>query len=55
MRYLVDSDILIDASIGYRQTDVRLSRLRESGLAVSIVSYGELYDGPLARTTPKQS
>ena len=53
VRYLVDSDVLIDASIGYRQADVRLSRLRESGLAVSTISHGEMDDGTIGTHDPE--
>ena len=43
--FLVDSDILIDASIG-RPAAVALIRERRSdGLPVSIVSFGELLEG----------
>lgn len=48
MSYLVDSDWLIDAFVGAPSAVDRLDRLREDGLAVSIISYGELFEGALA-------
>lgn len=52
MRYLVDSDWLIDAFLGI-PTAVNLpARLRDDGLAVSIVSYGELFEGAIGTPDP---
>jgi tRNA(fMet)-specific endonuclease VapC len=53
--YLVDSDVLIDGLSGRSAALDVLARLRLQGLAVSIVSYGEVFEGafkapdPLAR------
>jgi predicted nucleic acid-binding protein len=52
VRYLVDSDWIIDATIGIRLTVATLQRLRIDGLAVSVVAVGELYEGSHAATNP---
>jgi tRNA(fMet)-specific endonuclease VapC len=49
---LVDSDWLIDAFIGVPLAVNLLARLRTAGLAVSIVSYGELFEGALGAPDP---
>ena len=45
MRYLVDSDYLIDALGGIASAVTTLDRLSEHGLGVSIVAIGEVYEG----------
>ena len=45
MRYLVDSDWLINAAIGRPPAQRTLDRLSSEGLAVSIVAVGEVYEG----------
>lgn len=52
MRYLVDSDWLIDAFIGVPTAINLLARLRGEGLAVSIISYGELFEGAIGASDP---
>jgi tRNA(fMet)-specific endonuclease VapC len=53
VRYLVDTDWLIDAAIG-RPVAVRtLARLRVHGLAVSIVSVAEIYEGAFGTPDPE--
>ena len=52
MRYLVDSDWLIDAFRGIPSAVDLLARLRDEGLAVSIVSYGELFEGAVGAADP---
>lgn len=52
MRYLVDSDWLIDAFLGVPAAVNLLARLRDDGLAVSIVSYGELFEGAAGTPDP---
>ena len=47
MRYLVDSDWLIDAFTGIPAAVDLLAQLRDDGLAVSIISYGELFEGAI--------
>ena len=52
MSYLVDSDWLIDALIG-RPAAVRpLDDLSSAGVAVSIVSYGEIFEGAYGSPDP---
>jgi tRNA(fMet)-specific endonuclease VapC len=50
--YLVDSDRLIDARIGIPAAVSLLASLRAEGLAVSIVSYGELFEGAMGAANP---
>jgi predicted nucleic acid-binding protein len=50
--YLVDSDWLIDAFVGVPTAVQLLAGLRGDGLAVSIISYGELYEGALGAPDP---
>ena len=52
MRYLVDSDVLIDAFRGVPAAVDLLAQLRDDGLAVSIVSYGELFEGAVGAPDP---
>ena len=52
MSYLVDSDWLIDAFIGVSPAVNLLARMRSEGLAVSIISYGELFEGALGLQIP---
>lgn len=52
MRYLVDSDWLIDAVRGVPTAVDLLAGLRGEGLAVSIVSYGELFEGAVGAPDP---
>jgi predicted nucleic acid-binding protein len=52
VRYLVDSGWLIDAFLGIPTAVNLLDQLRDEGLAVSIVSYGELFEGALGAPDP---
>ena len=52
MSYLVDSDWLIDAFVGVPTAVQLLAGLRGDGLAVSIISYGELFEGALSAPDP---
>jgi tRNA(fMet)-specific endonuclease VapC len=52
VRYLVDSDWLIDAFLGVPTAVNLLAMLRDEGLAVSIISYGELFEGALGAPDP---
>jgi predicted nucleic acid-binding protein len=45
MRYLVDTDWLIDAFVGVPTSVDVLERLSDHGMGVSIVSYPELFEG----------
>ena len=53
MSYLVDTDWLIDAQIGEPAAVSLLARLRDEGLAVSIFSYGELFEGAIGASDPE--
>ena len=52
MKYLVDTDIIIDALAVVRETVGLLDALSTDGLAVSIVSLGELYEGTYRSSNP---
>lgn len=54
MKYLVDSDWLIDAFGGVGGAIQTLAFLRHDIPAVSIVSYGELFDGGVTMPDPEQ-
>jgi tRNA(fMet)-specific endonuclease VapC len=54
VKYLVDSDWLIDAFGGVASAIQTLALLRQDTPAVSIVSYGELFDGGVAMPDPEQ-
>ena len=43
--YLIDTDRVIDHFNGIRSVTERLQQLRSAGLAISIVSLAELYEG----------
>ena len=45
MTYLIDTDWLIDGIIGIPSALSTLASLRHDGVAVSIISFGELYEG----------
>lgn len=45
MRYLLDTDWLLDVTGGNRGASLTVERLRPHGLGVSIISHGELFEG----------
>jgi predicted nucleic acid-binding protein len=51
--YLLDSDWLIDALIGKSAAVTLVARLRHEGLAVSVVSYGEVFEGAVRAANPQ--
>ena len=53
MRYLVDSDWLIDAATGRPRAQHLLSSLSPEGLAVSIVAVAEVYEGAFGAPDPQ--
>lgn len=53
LRYLVDSDWLIDALHGLQGATEALERLSGRGLAVSIITIGELYEGAYLAPDPE--
>jgi len=53
VRYLVDTDYLIDATGGIPSAVQTLQRLSDQGVAVSIISYGEIFEGAYGFADPK--
>lgn len=53
MRYLVDSDWLIDAVGGIPLAVSTLARLSAEGLAVSIIAVAEVYEGAFGLADPE--
>ncbi len=45
MSYLVDSDWVADFLKGRQQAHDLLSPLRRNGLAISLITFGEIYEG----------
>jgi tRNA(fMet)-specific endonuclease VapC len=54
MPYLVDTDVLIDRLAGEQQATQLLDRLADDGIAISIVTYMEVYQGVL-RTPDREA
>lgn len=54
MSFLIDSDVLIDGLNGQRVAIELLNDLSPDGLAISIISLGEIYDGTLGSTDSAQ-
>jgi tRNA(fMet)-specific endonuclease VapC len=52
MRYLVDTDWLIDALVGLPEAVATLECLASSGLGISIISVGEVYEGAYRTADP---
>jgi hypothetical protein len=52
VKYLVDSDWLIDGLQGIPSAITALESLKESGLGISIVSFGEIYEGAFGFPDP---
>lgn len=55
MKYLLDTDWLIDFLVGERDTQNTLLSLAHEGFAISIVSFTELYEGIYTSSDPKQA
>lgn len=53
MSYLLDTDWIINVLRGVPGDSYEVERLRNAGLAVSIVSYGELFEGVAASLDPE--
>lgn len=53
MRYLVDSDWLIDAATGRPRAQQTLARLSDNELAVSIIAVAEVYEGAFGTPDPQ--
>jgi tRNA(fMet)-specific endonuclease VapC len=52
MRYLVDTDWLIDALVGLPEAVATLKALTPAGLGISIISVGEIYEGAYGASDP---
>lgn len=55
MRYLLDTDHVIDYLYGNQQTRDLLATLQPEGLAISAISYSEIYEGIYASKDPKKA
>lgn len=53
--FLVDTDWIIDHLNGREETRQKLKELRSSGIAVSIISLAELYEGVYSSKDPAKS
>lgn len=49
MSYLLDADWIISFLNGQRRANELINQLAQAGLFVSVVAYGEVYEGLLAR------
>lgn len=54
-RYLVDTDWAINYPNGHRPTAERLQALQPDGLAMSVISLAELYEGVFYSTKPTEN
>ncbi len=55
MRYLVDTDWVIDHLHGRERVVRRLEELEPEGIGLSVVSLAELYEGVFYSTTPQNN
>ena len=55
MPYLVDSDVLIDLLAEHPDTLELLTRLAPEGLAMSLITYLEVYEGTLRTPQPQEA
>src|SRR5919199_3176277 len=55
MGYLIDTDWVVDHLAGDEEANRLLSRLSEEGIAISIITYIEIYQGVLRSPTPKEA
>lgn len=55
MTHLVDSDYVVDWLIGRPDVVALLSALRRDGLAISLITYGEIYEGIYRGRDPQSS
>jgi predicted nucleic acid-binding protein len=55
MNYLVDTDWVVDYLKGRPPVVNRLSVLALDGLAVSLITYGEIYEGINLDATPRNT
>ena len=55
MGYLIDTDWVVDHLVGDEEANRLLSRLSEEGIAISIITYIEIYQGVLRSPTPQEA
>jgi len=55
MKYLIDTDWIIDHLSGIEKVKKKLEELAPDGLALSIVSLGEVYEGVFYSRDPRKS
>jgi len=53
MGYLIDSDWVVDHLAGEEEANNLLSQLSDDGIAISIITYLEIYQGVLRSPTPE--
>lgn len=55
MTYLIDTDVVIRFLKGHQQEVTLLNALSSQGIAISIITYGEIYEGIFYGKNPKQN
>jgi tRNA(fMet)-specific endonuclease VapC len=55
MSYLVDTDWLVEYLKGRQPSTNTLTSLRKDGLAISLITYGEIYEGIYRGHAPEQN
>jgi tRNA(fMet)-specific endonuclease VapC len=55
MGYLIDSDWVVDHLANEEEANRLLSRLSDEGIAISIITYIEIYQGVLRSPNPSQA
>jgi predicted nucleic acid-binding protein len=55
MGYLIDTDWVVDHLANDEEANRLLSRLSEEGIAISIITYVEIYQGVLRSPTPQEA
>jgi predicted nucleic acid-binding protein len=55
MEYILDADWVINALAKKRRADTILKELSPSGVCLSIVTLGELYEGPFGTKHPREN
>ena len=53
MSYLIDTDWVVDYLKGREPAATTLPQLRQEGLAISLITFGEIYEGIYAGRDPK--
>lgn len=55
MKYLVDTDYVIDYLYGNQDARDLLAQLNPDGMALSVITYSEIYEGIFSSREPKQA